>query len=114
MKHKLNEEHYNQTIKIGVAQDEFQAKTIVDMLKKEGIDAYSEENNVFILVELDRNNPYYVDDVKEFAIAKFNEYCRNNKRPTKLACSKHRTINLTESKLRNLIKESVKKALLEL
>lgn len=113
MKRKINEENYNEQIKIGVAQDNFQAKSIVNMLKKEGINAYNKENIVFILVERDRNDPHYVDDVKQYAIKKFNEFCGNDGQPMKLACSKQKTMKLTESKLKSLIKESVRKALLE-
>lgn len=113
MKRKINEENYNEQIEIGVAQDKFQAKAIVNMLKKEGIDAYSDGNNVFILAERDSNNPHYVDDIKQYAIEKFNEFCGDSKQPMKLACSKQKNMKITESKLRNLIKESVKKALKE-
>lgn len=114
MKRKINEENYNEPIEIGVAQDNFQAKDIVTFLKKEGIDAYSEGNSVYILVERDRNNPHYVDDVKEYAIKIFNEFCGNDGQPMKLACSKQKNKKLTESKLRNIIKESVRAALLNL
>lgn len=113
MKRKINEENYNEQIEIGVAQDKFQAKAIVNMLKKEGIDAYSDGNSVFILAERDSNNPHYVDDIKQYAIEKFNEFCGYSKQPMKLACSKQKNMKITESKLRNLIKESVKKALKE-
>lgn len=113
MKRKINEENYNEQIEIGVAQDKFQAKTIVNMLKKEGIDAYSDGNSVFILAERDSNNPHYVDDIKQYAIEKFNEFCGDSKQPMKLACSKQKNIKITESKLKSLIKESVRKALLE-
>lgn len=113
MKRKINEENYNEQIEIGVAQDKFQAKAIVNMLKKEGIDAYSDGNSVFILAERDSNNPHYVDDIKQYAIEKFNEFCGDSKQPMKLACSKQKNMKITESKLRNLIKESVKKALKE-
>ena len=114
MKRKINEENYNEQIKIGVAQNNFQAKSIVNMLRKEGIDAYNKENIVFILVERDRNDPHYVDDVKQYAIKKFNEFCGNGEQPMKLACSKQKNKKLTESKLRNIIKESVRTALLNL
>jgi hypothetical protein len=113
MKRKINEENYNEQIEIGVAQDKFQAKAIVNMLKKEGIDAYSDGNSVFILAERDSNDPHYVDDIKQYAIEKFNEFCGDSKQPMKLACSKQKNMKITESKLRNLIKESVKKALKE-
>lgn len=111
MKRKINEENYNEQIEIGVAQDKFQAKAIVNMLRKEGIDAYSEGNSVFILVERDRNDPHYVDDIKQYAIEKFNEFCGDGKQPMKLACSKRKTIKLTESKLKSLIKESIEEVL---
>jgi hypothetical protein len=44
----------------------------------------------------------------------FNEMCKNDNQRMRLACSKHKTLKLTESKLKSLIKESVRKALLEL
>lgn len=113
MKRKINEENYNEQIEIGVAQDKFQAKAIVNMLRKEGINAYSDGNSVFILVERDRNDPHYVDDIKQYAIEKFNEFCGDGKQPMKLACSKQKNMKITESKLKSLIKESVRKALLE-
>lgn len=113
MKRKINEENYNEQIEIGVTQDKFQAKAIVNMLRKEGIDAYSDGNSVFILAERDSNDPHYVDDIKQYAIEKFNEFCGDSKQPMKLACSKQKNMKITESKLKSLIKESVRKALLE-
>ena len=113
MKRKINEENYNEQIEIGVAQDKFQAKAIVNMLRKEGIDAYSDGNSVFILAERDSNNPHYIDDIKQYAIEKFNEFCGDGKQPMKLACSKQKNMKITETKLKSLIKESVRKALLE-
>ena len=107
MKRKINEENYNEQIEIGVAQDKFQAKAIVNMLRKEGIDAYSDGNSVFILIERDRNDLHYVDDVKQYAIEKFNEFCGDCKQPMKLACSKQKNMKITESKLKKLIKEAV-------
>lgn len=107
MKRKINEENYNEQIEIGVAQDKFQAKDIVTFLKKEGIDAYSDGNTVFILAERDSNDPQYVDDIKQYAIKIFNEFCGNSQQPMKLACSKQKNMKITESKLKKLIKEAI-------
>lgn len=114
MKHKLNEEEYNEIIKLGVCNDEQQASEIVYRLQDEGIESYNENNIIFISIEQDRNNPHYVDDVKNYAMSIFNDCCKSTNQQMKLACSKRKTMKLTESKLKNLIKESVRKALLEL
>ena len=113
MRHKLNEEEYNQVIKLGACGNEHEALDLVYNLKNEGIDSYNEGNVVYISVKQDRNNPHYVDDVKEYAMNMFKQACGNMGK-MKLACSKRKTMKLTESKLKNLIKESVRKALLEL
>ena len=114
MKHKLNEEEYNEVIKLGVCNDEQQASEIVYRLQDEGIESYNEGNVVCISIEQDRNDPHYVDDVKNYAMSIFNEMCKNDNQRMRIACSKHKTLKLTESKLKSLIKESVRKALLEL
>ncbi len=113
MRHKLNEEEYNQVIKLGACGDEHEALDLVYNLKNEGIDSYNEGDVVYISVEQDRNNPHYVDDVKEYAMSMFKQACGNMGK-MKLVCSKRKTMKLTESKLKSLIKESVRKALLEL
>lgn len=106
MKHKLNEEEYNEVIKLGVCNDEQQASEIVYRLQDEGIESYNEGNAVYISVEQDRNNPHYVDDVKEYAMNMFKQACGASNK-MKLACSKKNTVKLTESKLKQIIKEAV-------
>ena len=113
MKRKINEEEYNQVIKLGACGNKHEALELVNNLRNEGIDSYNEDNVVYISVEQDRNNPHYVDDVKEYAMNMFKQTCGNIGK-MKLACSKRKTMKLTESKLKSLIKESVRKALLEL
>ena len=113
MRRKLNEEEYNEVIKLGACANEQQASEIIYKLQGEGIESYNEGNVVFISVEQDRNDPHYVDDVKEYAMNMFNQLCGNMGK-MKLACSKKKTVKLTESKLKNMIKEAVRNALKEL
>lgn len=110
MRHNLNEEEYNQVIKLGACGNEHEALDLVYNLKHEGIESYNKGNVVYISVEQDRNNPHYVDDVKEYAMDMFNQACGNMGK-MKLACSKRKTIKLTESKLKSLIKESIEEVL---
>lgn len=106
MKRRLNEEEYNEIIKLGVCNNEQQASEIIYKLQDEGIDSYNEGNIVFISVEQDRNDPHYIDDVKEYAMRIFKETCGASNK-MKLACSKKNTVKLTESKLKQIIKEAV-------
>ena len=113
MRRKLNEEEYNQVIKLGACGNKHEALDLVNNLKNEGIDSYNEGNVVYISVEQDRNNPHYVDDIKEYAMNMFKQSCGNMGK-MKLACSKKKTVKLTESKLKNMIKEAVRNALKEI
>lgn len=106
MKRRLNEEEYNEIIKLGVCSNEQQASEIIYKLQDEGIESYNEGNVVFISVEQDRNDPHYVDDVKEYAMHIFKQTCGASNK-MKLACSKKNTVKLTESKLKQIIKEAV-------
>ena len=106
MKRRINEENYNEIIKLGVCNDKQQVTEIIGKLKEEGIDAYNEGPNVYIAVEKDNNNPHYIDDVKDFAMNMFNDVCGSMAK-MKLACSKKKTKKLTESKLKEIIKEAV-------
>ena len=106
MKRRLNEEEYNQVIKLGVCGNKHEALDIVNNLKNEGIDSYNEGNVVYISVEQDKNNPHYVDDVKEYAMNMFKQVCGNTNK-MKLACSKQKNMKITESKLKKIIKEAV-------
>ena len=103
---KLNEEEYNEIIKLGSAIDENQANEIAQELQKRNITAEAEGRDVIISVERDRLNPYYVDDVKEYAMEIFNDICGSANK-MKLACSKQKNMKITESKLKKLIKEAV-------
>lgn len=113
MRRKLNEENYNQVIELGTCSDLDKVSEVIYRLKEEGIEAYNKGNKVIISVEQDRNNPHYVDDIREYAMNIFNNACRETGK-MKLACSKNKTVKLTESKLKNMIKEAVHNALKEL
>ena len=95
MKRKINEEEYNQVIKLGACGNEHEALDIVYNLEHEGIESYNEGNVVYISVEQDRNNPHYIDDVKEYAMNIINNM-RNTTNKMKLACSNKRNVKLTE------------------
>lgn len=112
MKRKINEEEYNQVIKLGICDNENQALDIVYELQDNGIESYNKGNIVYISAEQDRNNPHYIDEIQEYAMNIFNKKC-NTSNKMKLACSKQKNMKITETKLKSLIKESVKKALTE-
>ena len=59
----LNEEEYNQIVKIAKMESERCASDVVEELQSIGVDAFNQGNMVMACIEQDRNNPYYVDDV---------------------------------------------------
>lgn len=59
----LNEEEYNQIVKIAKMESERCASDVVDELQSIGVDAFNQGNMVMACIEQDRNDPYYVDDV---------------------------------------------------
>jgi hypothetical protein len=63
----LNEEEYNEVVPIARAYDEDSAQEISMHLIRNGIESYAEDNIVYAMIEQDRNDPHYVDDVKKYA-----------------------------------------------
>ena len=59
----LNEEEYNQIVKIAKMESERCASEVVEELQSIGIDAFNQGNMVMACIEQDRNNPHYVDEV---------------------------------------------------
>ena len=59
----LNEEEYNQIVKIAKMESERCASDVVEELQSIGVDAFNQGNMVMACIEQDRNDPYYVDDV---------------------------------------------------
>ena len=59
----LNEEEYNQIVKIAKMESEYCALEVVEELQSMGIEAFNQGNMVMAYIEQDKYNPYYVDDV---------------------------------------------------
>lgn len=59
----LNEEEYNQIVKIAKMESEHCALEVVEELQSMGVEAFNQGNMVMAYIEQDRYNPYYVDDV---------------------------------------------------
>jgi SepF-like predicted cell division protein (DUF552 family) len=59
----LNEEEYNQIVKIARMESEHCALEVVEELQNIGVEAFKRGNIVMACIEQDRNNPHYVDDV---------------------------------------------------
>ena len=59
----LNEEEYNQIVKIAKMESEHCALEVVEELRSMGVEAFNQGNMVMVRIEQDRNDPYYVDDV---------------------------------------------------
>lgn len=59
----LNEEEYNQIVKIAKMESEHCALEVVEELQSMGVEAFNQGNMVMAYIEQDRFNPYYVDDV---------------------------------------------------
>lgn len=59
----LNEEEYNQIVKIARMESEHCALEVVEELQNIGVEAFKQGNIVMACIEQDRNNPHYVDDV---------------------------------------------------
>ena len=59
----LNEEEYNQIVKIAKMENERCALEVVEELQSMGVEAFNQGNMVMAYIEQDRFNPYYVDDV---------------------------------------------------
>ena len=102
MKRILKEEEYNQIISLGKVQDNNKAKSICSKLYNMGIDCYLDNDELYIQVEQDRNDPHYVDDVYNMAKKIYDSY----ENRLKLACSKQK---LTPNELNFILKECVKK-----
>ena len=60
---RLNEEEYNQIVKIAKMESEHCALEVVEELQSMGVEAFNQGNMVMAYIEQDRFNPYYVDDV---------------------------------------------------
>lgn len=78
-KHKLtenslNEEEYNVVKFIGTAYNNFTAEEIALELNKKGISSYTEGDDIYILIEKDKNAPWYVDDATDIAKEVLNRY----------------------------------------
>ena len=59
----LNEEEYNQIVKIAKMESEHCALEVVEELQNIGVEAFNQGNMVMAYIEQNRNDPYYVDDV---------------------------------------------------
>jgi SepF-like predicted cell division protein (DUF552 family) len=59
----LNEEEYNQIVKIARMESEHCALEVVEELQNIGVEAFKQGNIVMACIEQDRNNPHYADDV---------------------------------------------------
>lgn len=59
----LNEEEYNQIVKIAKMESEYCALEVVEELQSMGIEAFNQGNMVMAYIEQDKYNPHYVDDV---------------------------------------------------
>ena len=59
----LNEEEYNQIVKIAKMESEHCALEVVEELKSLGVEAFNQGNMVMAYIEQDKYNPHYVDDV---------------------------------------------------
>lgn len=59
----LNEEEYNQIIKVATMKDEKGAFEVVEEIKSSGVYSYNEGNDVYVSIEIDRNDVAYVDEV---------------------------------------------------
>ena len=59
----LNEEEYNQIVKIAKMESEYCALEVVEELQSMGVDAFNQGNMVMAYIEQDKYNPHYVDDV---------------------------------------------------
>ena len=59
----LNEEEYNQIVKITKMESEHCALEVVEELQNIGVEAFNQGNMVMAYIEQNRNDPYYVDDV---------------------------------------------------
>lgn len=78
-KHKLeegalNEENYNEVIKVATLFDNKAAYEIAEELSAKGIDAYAKDNSLYVTIEQDMLYPYYVDEVVEFAKKLVKDY----------------------------------------
>lgn len=71
---KLNEEEYNQIVRVATMFDEKAAQEVSEELNAKGISAYFRGNVVYAEIEQDRLYPYYVDEVTEFARRVAREY----------------------------------------
>ena len=59
----LNEEEYNQIVKIAKMESEYCALEVVEELQSMGVEAFNQGNIVMAYIEQDKYNPHYVDDV---------------------------------------------------
>jgi hypothetical protein len=59
----LKEEEYNEIRKIATFFDEKAANEVVEEIETMGIDAYAVGKTVYVLIERDKNDPHYVDDI---------------------------------------------------
>ena len=59
----LNEEEYNQIVKIAKMESEYCALEVVEELQSMGVEAFNQGNMVMAYIEQDKYNPHYVDDV---------------------------------------------------
>lgn len=59
----LNEEEYNQIVKIAKMESEHCALEVAEELQSMGVEAFNQGNMVMAYIEQDRFNPYYVEDV---------------------------------------------------
>ena len=59
----LNEEEYNQIVKIAKMESEYCALEVVEELQSMGVEAFNQGNMVMAYIEQDKYNPHYIDDV---------------------------------------------------
>lgn len=74
----LNEEEYGEIIKVATMFDSKAAQEVAEELNAKGIEAYNQNNALYIIVERDRLYPYYVDEVKDFARRIAMEYMQTH------------------------------------
>lgn len=100
MKRYLYEEEYNQIVKICSITDVKKIKKLKQRLDLMGIDSFIKNNEFYISVEQDRNDPHYVDDIVNIARREYAKLDNDNL---------FHSFKLAENELKWVCHECVKK-----